>query len=621
MANALQLKRLQTQMCRKFLFTKVWKPFEKQNKMCFYRHLNIDAFDAAQTKERNLKKPSHFFEYRQYILENCHQTVYNKDVRVVFDASAHNPIIKQLTEIKYDFPQRPDLMKELQVYVQNELHVLSYDELLDVTSLIGTYVLHNRGTDIKAIKAALDQEYLNRRGNLTFQQTLKCIDVLVRCGKNNKFWFTLKSLSKYCTLLDKMDLKEALHVLFLLYCYKKVPGSDVKFSFQIAVNNLIQNINLHELGLVGYTLSKVNLKISHLDLIKNMVNKLLSNIEDIDSQTLECVSLALTKSSTRTALEPHVVKLQESFLSTVDKFNISSLACLSSVGLRSDILNKDLFERVLVKVKDNIHECTLYDLNMLLAVCATFNVEDKEFFNLALNLFLSNEHNIHPSIEFVRHLICLEIFDVESIKRIMSERSLSAAFKSKSYFAMRDTVFIDTTIDIEIPTYDGPRLDDKRKKKALKAVRGHDFIESSLQIHTTALSVIFEICKKLYGTEAVAWKKVLPCDHSVIIIRLNKCFNPEPIPTDFKMNKNLAFHPTIKGDHIWIGIVVHENKQDKMVQTVGRQLKILGYTPLMVPVSKLMISCKSKSANEYIEDLIKTELNQHSKLVQSYLQS
>lgn len=38
----------------------------------------------------------------------------------------------------------------------------------------------------------------------------------------------------------------------------------------------------------------------------------------------------------------------------------------------------------------------------------------------------------------------------------------------KSYSAIRDTVFIDTTIDIEIPTYDGPRLDDKRKKKALK---------------------------------------------------------------------------------------------------------------------------------------------------------
>lgn len=60
--------------------------------------------------------------------------------------------------------------------------------------------------------------------------------------------------------------------------------------FQDFLNKVVKKFNLIEIRILATTLFNLDMKLSHADLTTTIINKLLEDIDNLDSVTLSCVS-------------------------------------------------------------------------------------------------------------------------------------------------------------------------------------------------------------------------------------------------------------------------------------------------------------------------------------------
>lgn len=92
-----------------------------------------------------------------------------------------------------------------------------------------------------------------------------------------------------------MIVFQIVHLLYLLSKFSSFPVKENKFSFQDSLDNVVESLNCHELGIISYGIYKMGLIISHPHLFSKIMNKALSEVEALNELALNCICIVSNK--------------------------------------------------------------------------------------------------------------------------------------------------------------------------------------------------------------------------------------------------------------------------------------------------------------------------------------
>ncbi|EEB19041.1 hypothetical protein Phum_PHUM547020 [Pediculus humanus corporis] len=136
----------------------------------------------------------------------------------------------------------------------------------------------------------LDNECISRKNILTFDEKLKVVDTINPIKDFKKFSFVWYFLHKSCYKITNLNEKQVVHLLFLLSKFKEVPKL-MRFGIQDDLKNRIKYMNVNEVGIISFSLSKINIAPSNVELLLNINEKIMSEINDVKPEIIKAFSM------------------------------------------------------------------------------------------------------------------------------------------------------------------------------------------------------------------------------------------------------------------------------------------------------------------------------------------
>ncbi|XP_076641005.1 uncharacterized protein LOC143352421 [Halictus rubicundus] len=409
--------------------------------------------------------------------------------------------------------------------------------------------------------------------------------------------FMWRGLRKVASKMFKLSGKDMVQVLFYLSMCK-VPNLQM-FEIECQLLDKLPEITPDELGIAcrGFFMSKR--KIQNSRLVTQILEKTSKNIATIQDFTLGAVMKQM-RYSANLNIQKKFNELLVAFRSNMENNTLLLLVHVAQTMAALRVYDPVIMKHIIERLEKEFSTARLKDIERILyAICTiTPYSEYHDACNRILNLLLltyksirAHEIKDHPKILFhiLTYLSYKKIYSEELLRYIFEPTYLKNAYKNNMWLMTSDFLILSYTVQIELPNYTGPLLDDALRTCLVKKFCARETVEQGFSYLKFRTEVLY-MCKEVFGPD-VHVDYILPHYYiSDIIIGFdeqNKCVPAQPILSEIP-NGTIKRVPNIKWKILvplsYHSRVMNHGEYSGPVYARLRQLQSIGYIP--IPLDK-----------------------------------
>ncbi|XP_031839897.1 FAST kinase domain-containing protein 5, mitochondrial [Nomia melanderi] len=443
----------------------------------------------------------------------------------------------------------------------------------------------------------LDYECLKRFFGSNVVELLWTIDAFYQLDMYNCSYMW-RALRKISSKLEKLSGKNLVQFLFYISVCK-FPDLHM-FEVECYLIERMSEISPDELGIVARGFFLTKRKVTQKDLMIEILNKTEKHISSMNNVSVEAV-IKLIRYSDSCNLKSHFQKTLQNV--KVDRLNLLSLTHIAQGMGGTRVYNGELLNSIVQRLEEDYSSARLKDIERILfCVCLiTPYTEGHDLCRRIMNPLLSTYRTTrseevfqypYSMVHIVGFLIHKNIYIEELIRFVLTPEYVKNTHKNNMTFLTGQYLFLQCSIQIELPNYTGPLLDDKIYNCLIqKNCRRTDVYEKHNSMKF--MSEVIYLCKEKLGLQAHT-DFILPHYYtSDIILGFDKNNNSVPIepilsempPRTIKRVDTEDLRK-IKWKVIYLlssttNVIGHDGYVCSVYMKC-RQLKTIGYTPIIL---------------------------------------
>lgn len=498
--------------------------------------------------------------------------------------------------------------KFVDVFTQH-CHQLTDEQLIDsirfMTLLPDTPHIHFK--NFIELWSVLDDTCVDRLENWDTDKILLVCDCwyAINLARFNRFvWSALRKLSRK---IRKLNAQQIVHSLFFCNIVRK-PVFEM-FDYEVAFNNLINEMTLNEISVMAMGFFKTKTPIRNSELIEKIFRRLLLELDIVEDITLVNI-LKLLRYSSKIPEAELMYKLLEDICPQIDRISLLSCLHIALLGCDLQLCHNKCIELIMRRFIKDIDSARLKDMERICHVMSLFNLdkEDPTKKMLCENIIVKLKDRVKEIIQYpkcfpacLHYLTLCGYYDKELISTALDNKFIRHAY-GKNLVLGREIFCLDSFTRIQLAgKYDGNQLPEKLRNTMGKMLTHYIPERNSkfkLSLTDKILLDVKDCCDTLFKVAYI--KHILPhYQRPVIIICYDKgkkqgvpLYKDCPINyTGTILTKELILGENYKLKNMesivvviggWNNFVRDQNRLTAIFQVKLEQLKLLGHKTIMI---------------------------------------
>ncbi|CAL8110514.1 unnamed protein product [Orchesella dallaii] len=514
-----------------------------------------------------------------------------------------NAFIETARSCQDQLPITHPKIKEVIENVLADLKWCSDDELCQVLYHVRYFLPCPSSKDPEFMKvwSRIDEECLLRHVTWSLDFCFVVADLWygISLARLSQFhWTLIKKLFRRC---DKLSKEHFVRFMFCLNLNRDMPANSIPYDLEYRLHKIGDQLTAEEVVIIAMAFFKTQTHIRDPDVMRKLMRIAMQSSDSLDSISVAAIS-KFTRFCADSKTGETVWELQEKFIPEIPKLSIPACTHLALTGTNSLSPNKELIQRVIKRVEENMEEARLKELERIALAMTMFNADCDKLCNKIAEELQKPERadeirkygRCLPAI--LHYLSIRNIFLPDLISMCLSKEFRDTYYGKGREIFQRELLCLDIAIDLEIPEYNGNRLGEKMfnlimKRNMLRLKPPTSLKVSVYQRFLFGVTEAIELI--LLDKDLFHLCNVLPQHHTMAIV---VCTNNEgqhvKIPEYFidteaykikkikKDNTNLQYHALVllgKNLHIF-----NSKELTGQAQLQIRQMKKLGYKIHMV---------------------------------------
>ncbi|CAH1390571.1 unnamed protein product [Nezara viridula] len=486
--------------------------------------------------------------------------------------------------------------------LQKKFHEMDDEQLALVLRNLqhSTVFQTHKRNELVSFWKEIDKICLKRCKSWPIEKLFYFIDLWYCLGLTKRSDFVFIYSMKYLSKPHRLSSQQVVQLLFYMNVLRHPKNVSI-YNLEYQLERYIEDLSITEIGVAVMGFFKTQNTIHSEKIMNHIIDQTINEIKSVPEITLACILKAL-RYSMKILFWERIPELLNSVEQELPRLTIQCSVHASLLTTKPQIVHEGVLRKVSQKLVDNITTCRLKDMEKAVFPLAQLNFDPqtepciyKSILNELSNDERKDEINYFPkTLIALVHYLCLKgIHDENLIQKVLDMEFIYHAYGKKKYWFGREILYIDTTMELECPTYNGPRLPseilnylsmkysenipDPNKNKMSKHHSWH------LEVKGTA--------EAIFGKDYIVEKYLLP-NHprADIVVNLNNDKEPQPLDYDFKNTE--AFTGLIRApkNGNYCAIVVASKNMFLYQSTIPngetvskmKQLRLAGYKPILV---------------------------------------
>ncbi|XP_033211557.1 FAST kinase domain-containing protein 5, mitochondrial-like isoform X2 [Belonocnema kinseyi] len=486
-------------------------------------------------------------------------------------------------------------------FSDHELHtLLKYLELWSSIEKV-----RNPNNPARKLFEQIDKEFDKRSRNWTVDKTLMYCDTVCRVFSFHSS-FVSNSLNRITMNPSTLSHTNIVQIMYYLFVYG-IPKSRV-MQLEPYIEDHFDKFKAEELGIICLGYFRTQVHITSDTLLCKLMQKVIDDVDSITSNEMGAFFKAIRYSFLS---KPHCVQkceeLLEKLVPRVPHMAEPVLTHLSHLVADSQICNPRLLTAIIERFSESLEKMRLKDFERIIFLMTSFNIPPTEPLYDLIVKELGSPRRKHEIRNFprefgfaLRHLAVANIYPLHLISTFLSREHVNLAYGPNPHDLGVEYLILDQSIEIEVPLYNGPRIESTICNILAKK---YNNVAASRSFGNQSKQRIVEILNK-----------ILPhFSQTDIILCLdedNNTIPPKPILRD--INSHIKRVPEEFKNRKWIAIIFATetllirgtNQFTGNLCAKIRQLKKVGYVPIVVPYVEWKILYTDLKKYEYLRQKI-----------------
>ncbi|XP_024945660.1 uncharacterized protein LOC107272639 isoform X2 [Cephus cinctus] len=280
------------------------------------------------------------------------------------------------------------------------------------------------------------------------------------------------------------------------------------------------------------------------------------------------------------------------------------------------------------KFEQNIDVIRMKDIERILYVMTIFNYDISHPFYKKCIKELNRPEREEEINNFGKAFICAlhymsmaNLYPKNLIEKALAKDFILQAYGKDVHKINREALFLDRSVEVELPDYTGPRLEAGTWKSVAQKNRWTLKMKQNQMTNNadTLLLDVLKTCKEIFGFDsAVVVDQTLP-HYTKPDIYICLDGNKKPIPVEPLLTE-LPFGSIKRAPEInlsnsqWIAIIVggpncyirNTTQYCGLIASKLRQLRQIGYTPIMIPYFRWFDLPNEEAKKDFIQNFVLT---------------
>ncbi|XP_014615468.1 PREDICTED: uncharacterized protein LOC106793218 [Polistes canadensis] len=439
--------------------------------------------------------------------------------------------------------------------------------------------------------------------------------------------FIWKLLRKMNTKLNKLTTKNIIQLMFLVNIKRNSPLN--MYEVESILEKHLDDFTINELGLVAMGFFKSKSKIRDSMLLKTITNRLAHDIKIVDNISLAAL-LKLIRFSMKYNEIVNLKLLMSSVTPLLPKLDLQCLAHVVHVYGKAHLYSKPFMDVIITRFYNEIKNARLKDIEKLTFALSTFSIDTTNpIYNKIieeLTCRLSDDKKEifrYPwmFISIMRYLAVLNIYPLHLIKLALDPSYINLRCKGNIYLIGWEYSILEYCIKVDRPEYTGPFLSESTLLTSTKRHWKIMDLENSSSLVRKIFNEIMLVLKESIVKDVDLYSgRILPqFVKNNIVVGMDEHQNfisAEPILSQIPEVNIKRIDDTFPKNIKWlIFVVIHHkhtlketNKPTGITNAKLRQLKKIGYTPILITSHEWFLLQNGEEKTNYLKNLITSSI-------------
>ncbi|XP_057318256.1 FAST kinase domain-containing protein 5, mitochondrial [Microplitis mediator] len=474
------------------------------------------------------------------------------------------------------------------------------------------------------LEKAMDQECHLRSNLWSVDDIMKTCDLWYHLRYARQSRFVSKWVKKLGKRSGKLKAEHYLYYMFLINIARKLEINMYELEYRL--EKFIDKFNGNELGIVAMGFFKTRTPIRNPDLLDKMIETSVKDMHEMGE-----ISIAAVMKITRLSMGLNTLwrfkKLLHAFQPRIKDISVGCLVHAAHAAATVLVYEKDIIDEIINSFIPHLSAARLKDLERMLFSLVIFNYpKELPLYNLIIDqlkdLRRTSELKKFPRSLTVSlmYLSQADIYPLELISIVLSPKFLKEVYNNNAFRIGRECLIINEGLKIEVPDYKGPFLPEKISKYLTTRYSASILdVEDPTEKVQSYQKFIFEfvsLLKEVIGSKDFLVEQTLPhfqrADIIMCIDDQNNIVSPASYFPKSEVG-SIKYAPKEPVNLKWLAIVLassnhtfrNTNDPCGTMQAKLRQLRRIGYTPVMVPYNTWYGKLKSLDAKKnYIRECL-----------------
>lgn len=346
------------------------------------------------------------------------------------------PILTEFRDYSQTRQGGTDVEPETLKSITTQQSTFRDEELKALLYLTGTMTFpKKRGTfpNYERLWKSLDAECMSRTLNWNYSEVFVVGDLwfLNRLYHSTDFhWYLIKKMFRKC---DKLNKVEFMRFLFCLNLIRQIPKAINTYELEHCLNQHVQSLTASEVCIAAMAMFKTQTPVRDFELFTKLFEMGMSEASTLDPIFIAALC-KLGRLSGKGKTAAILYSFQEALVPEIERLSITSAMHLAIIGTRTQVFHEELLAKVLRKMEKEIERMRVKDMERLLLVFTTFDIDCEEFCRNVVEELRSpkrvkelEEHGkVLPSILF--YVSMKQVYPYDLINTALSTEFLSRHF-------------------------------------------------------------------------------------------------------------------------------------------------------------------------------------------------
>ncbi|XP_025163347.1 uncharacterized protein LOC105183367 isoform X2 [Harpegnathos saltator] len=468
----------------------------------------------------------------------------------------------------------------------------------------------------------LNLECVKRFMNLPIDRMLMLCDMLHEMTYTRDSEYIWHSMRKIGNKPGRLEPHHLVQVLFFLNVCRKPPVNTYELEYRL--QQCFDDLSINEIGIAALGFFKTGSQIRSTDLLRSIMKKTITNINDIDNISIGAIAKLIRYSMQLTEINL-LKKLIDVTMSIEFRLTLMTLNHIAHASTRVALYHEELFNKIIKRVNNELTSARIKDLERLIFFCTSFNIDssNKIYHNVIEELrdswYTRRAYEIdqypHMFSRILGYLSLVNIYPKDLIERIMMPSYIHKLVSRKYYHVSREFFVLNNSLRVEVPDYNGPFLQPSLHNYLLKKYFLNLQSPESSKGNMLLMHVL-QTCQDMFNnTSDIMLFQPLP--HfmiSNIIICLDEQNQLVPVKDYLakfetgeikwvdKNQENIRWIALIMGHH---GVLIKDtNLPVGLLAAKMRQLVKIGYIPVVVSYIEWKKCETQEQRHDYMRQLL-----------------